>query len=206
MHVSLSDMLSVDLDPDGVSFAGKTDPQILREIVSAAGLVGHELDDAVERGLGLYADRLEATLAPGDVSVLPGVFELIAYLAQKRDVAIGLLTGNLERTAHLKLRLAGLQGQFPFGAFGSDDPVRDRLALIARTRAERFTGANFHPEDIAVVGDTAHDIRCGRVLGAVAVAVCSGLFTRADLEDHNPDVLLDDLSDTDGFLARVFPA
>jgi len=178
MHLSLRDMLSLDLDPDGVSFAGKTDPQILREILSAAGLTGPALDTAVEQGLDAYADRMEADLAPADVAVLPGVPELLTILRSRDDVTIGLLTGNLERTARLKLRLAGLDGLFPFGAYGSDDPAREKLARIALDRAQRFSGTSFRPRDIAVVGDTGHDVRCGRVLGGISVAVCSGLFDR----------------------------
>ena len=74
---------------------------------------------------------------------------------------------------------------------------------MAVRRAQRHTGRTFRESDVAIIGDTQHDIHCGRGIGAFSVAVCTGRFARHELAPHDPDVLLDDLSDADAFIDAV---
>ena len=198
---ALAEVCGAPVSTDGVRFSGKTDPQIMRQILEAS-----EVPDAealLPRVLEAYAAAVEEALRPKHVTVLPGVKKLLDELAGVPNAQLALLTGNLERTAALKLRAAGLEDYFPFGAFGSDHGDREQLPAVAVQRAEARTGRVFEGRDVVIIGDTEHDIRCGRSLGVFSVAVCTGRYARADLACHTPDLLLDDLSDGAAFRRRV---
>jgi phosphoglycolate phosphatase-like HAD superfamily hydrolase len=143
------------------------------------------------------------TLDPARVTLLPGVRELVEQLHDEPKIQLAVLTGNLEPMAWLKLNAVGLASFFPFGAFGSDSPRRDDLPAIAVERARMHTGRLFQGKDIAIIGDTEHDIRCGAALGALAISVCTGSYTREDLLQYGPDVILDDLTDYAQFRAHL---
>jgi phosphoglycolate phosphatase-like HAD superfamily hydrolase len=175
-------------------FSGKTDPQIVRELVSPA--IGRErCEEGLTRALALYLEELEKRLKPGAVVTKPGVTDLLARLAERPHVTLALLTGNLERGARLKLEPPNLNRYFPFGAFGSDSADRYELAAIALARAESATSKRFSGKSIVVVGDSVHDVACGRSLGVRAVAVATGPTPAARLATENPDVLLESFSD-----------
>ncbi len=184
-------------DVAGVSFAGKTDPQIARELLSGAGLT-HEAIDAGLSALWMrYLVHLETGLRTRPVTVLPGVPELLDALALVEGVALGLLTGNIADGARLKLASAGLWGRFGIGGFGSDHEVRDHLPAIALERARLHWGHPLRPEDTIVVGDTPRDVGCGRAGGTRTLAVATGHFSAADLEKAGADHVLDDLAATE---------
>ncbi len=191
-------------DPDAVSFSGKTDPQILSEILTQIGVPAPAGEYLFTTCLDLYRDTLMQLLEPAHIRLLPGVPELVRHLSQTSGVQLGLLTGNLQETAYLKLRLARLDRYFPFGAFGSDHPDRYMLPEVALSRAFKHNGIKYGPGEVVIVGDTEHDVCCGRSISAVSVAVCTGRYSREQLEPFAPNVLLDDLSDTAEFLEAVF--
>jgi phosphoglycolate phosphatase len=183
-------------DPETVSFAGKTDPQIARELLSGVGIAG----DAIERGFDdlweRYLAYLEARL-PGDpVRVLDGVPALLDELQGHDDVGIGLLTGNIMRGARLKLGSGGLWEHFSFGSYGSDHEERDDLPAIAVERARQLWGDAVTAAEAIIVGDTPRDVQCGKAGGTRTLAVATGHFSLEDLEAADPDHLLDDLSST----------
>ena len=117
----------------------------------------------------------------------------MASLADDPRVVLGLVTGNVERGAQLKLERFDLWRRFAVGAFGSDDRDRDRLPQIAIERAGRLAGRRFAGGDTVVIGDTPADVQCARAVGALAVAVATGRPTREELEACRPDILLDSL-------------
>ena len=194
------------ISTDPVSFSGKTDPQILREVLAANGVPDDEIEDLLPEALKAYVETATPFLTPENIVVLPGVPALIARLAAEDGVQLALLTGNLEATALTKVEAAGLSAYFGFGAYGSDDADRNALPAIAVDRAHDHTGTRYEGAAVVVVGDTEHDIRCSRTIGASCVAVCTGHFGRADLSAHAPDLLLDDLTDADGFVQYVTAA
>jgi phosphoglycolate phosphatase-like HAD superfamily hydrolase len=183
---------------------GKTDPQIALEM-----LLEHLADSAAAEALldgfaSTYYARLaeqRAALA-ADLRVLPGVPAILERLRQL-GVCQSLLTGNLEPVARLKLALVDLDGYFAFelGAFGSDH--RDRTCLVPITRARVRAATGHEPESIVVIGDTPRDIACARAGGARVVAVATGTYSRAELEAHQPDALLDDLQDTQAVIEAL---
>ncbi|MEP0775003.1 MAG: HAD hydrolase-like protein [Acidobacteriota bacterium] len=198
---ALRDTYGVDPQVDGYSFSGKTDPQIVRELLTASGVPAATIEEHRSRALARYLEYLEKELPPGSVQLLPGVQAVLDALAVTPGVCLGLLTGNIARGAALKLRAAGLDGFFGFGAFGSDAEDRNLLVPIARERARRATGLQFAEADTVVVGDAEADIRCARAGRARAVAVATGWTPRQVLAALKPDVVLDSLAAPDALAA-----
>jgi phosphoglycolate phosphatase len=129
--------------------------------------------------------------------VLPGVPELLDALDGFDDVGVGLLTGNVVGGARLKLSSGGLWERFTFGSYGSDHAERDELPAIAIQRARDLWGERVPAEHAVVVGDTPKDIQCGRAGGTRTLAVATGGFTMAELATHEPDHLLENMSETE---------
>ncbi|MFH1177794.1 MAG: HAD family hydrolase [Acidobacteriota bacterium] len=174
-------------------YSGKTDPQIVFELLQMAGLQRTEIAPKLVTALERYVVNLETALQPGTVQVLPGARELLADLAARPEIRIGLLTGNIAPGAEIKLKAAGLLGWFEIGAYGSDSENRDALVPVARERALARWGDDFAGTRTVVVGDAPADIRCARAGGARAVAVASGWTPREHLAALAPDAILDDL-------------
>jgi phosphoglycolate phosphatase len=181
---------------DSYDFRGGTDPQIIRDLLDRAGLD----ETAIRAGEAAVYQRYEALLDEevGDgrgVSVYPGVRELVGALAARDDVVVGLLTGNIEAGARIKLRPTGLWSFFRLGAYGSDHADRTRLPQVAAGRAELLVGRAFRGPDTVIIGDTPRDIGCARAFGAMAIAVATGWHSLKDLAAHRPDHAFADFSD-----------
>lgn len=199
---ALSSVTVGPLSLDGVPFSGRTDPAIIEAVLAQNGLPTSEA--MVEEVITAYGETMRATLTPADVEVLPEVSRLLSRLDAHSDIHLGLVTGNVESIAYEKLGAQGLADYFPVGAFGSDHAERNRLPALATRRATDHTGQAFYPDEHAVViGDTPHDIECARAAGARVVAVCTGNYSRNQLSQHDPDLLLDTLPPPDAFLDRV---
>jgi phosphoglycolate phosphatase len=183
-------------DIENVSFAGKTDPQIARELLESSGMPHDEIARGLEQLFGRYLAYLEARLPEHPVTVLPGVPELLDALAGYDDVGVGLLTGNVAGGARLKLASGGLWGRFDFGSYGSDHEHRDELPSIAVARARELWGEVVTADRAIVVGDTPRDVQCGKAGGTRTMAVATGSFTSDELRVHDPDHVLEDFSST----------
>src|SRR5262249_6897139 len=140
------------------------------------------------RVLAAYLRHLPGCLARSAGKVLPGVRELLGELQGRADVAVGLLTGNVRAGAKLKLSHLGLFDHFAFGGYGDAHPDRDDVAREALAEVERHLKGQVNLERIWVIGDTPHDIRCARAIGARAVAVTTGWHSSAELAEHAPDL------------------
>lgn len=201
---SLAEITGRDISTDGISFSGKTDPQILREVLVANGLGEAEARDVLDDAIAAYTSAMHEQADAMTVTILPGVERLLDRLAQRDDTQLAVLTGNVEPMADLKLRRAGLQSYFPFGAFGSDSSDRYQLPPFAVERAKKHTGRAYEGDAVVLIGDTEHDLQCGRSIGARAIGVCTGHFDRAHLSQFESHALFDDLGDADAFVASVY--
>jgi phosphoglycolate phosphatase-like HAD superfamily hydrolase len=190
-------------DPESVSFGGKTDPQIAREILSGAGLDRAAIDEGFPTLWERYLNRLEPALETHPMTVLPGVPELLEGLSMLDGVALGLVTGNIVGGAKLKLESARLWDRFDVGSFGSDHEERDELPIIALGRAEERWGRSIEPAEALIVGDTPRDIACGRACAIRTVAVATGTYSAAALVAAGADHVLRDLSTTDQVVALL---
>lgn len=177
---------------DGVEIAGRTDIGIAHQIL--AKYRSPVNDENVRSILDLYVELLADELPRGKGRVLPGVLELLEHAANSPDITLGLLTGNLERGARLKLEHYRLWQFFPFGAFADDHHDRNQLGAFALSRALAKTGTNFPPTRVDVIGDTGHDIACGKAFGARTIAVATGSWTAEQLAECDPDFLFADLA------------
>jgi phosphoglycolate phosphatase-like HAD superfamily hydrolase len=187
---------------DGYDFSGKTDPQIVRELLGPHVPAGR-VAEISGKALDLYVGHLERRLRPGEVVVKKGVAELLPRLAKMDPVTQGLLTGNLERGARIKLSPAGLNSFFGFGAFGSDHADRYELPAIALARAYEATRRVFSGKEIVIVGDSIHDVACGRAWNVRSIAVATGLTSADRLAGERPDFLFPDLSDTERIIEAM---
>ena len=187
-------------------FSGKTDPLITRELLTEAGLPPGDIEAGLPRFCRRYVSELEARIGAHPVTALPGARSLIGALAGRADVFLGLVTGNLEGGARLKLRSAGLWEHFPIGAFGSDHEDRNELPAIALRRAAAHWGRPFHGEETVVVGDTPLDVACGRAVGAATVGVATGRYSIARLEQAGADRVLPGLADAEAAREAILSA
>jgi len=184
---------------DRVRFDGKTDPQIVAELLEAAGHPDPRDPARIAEVCEAYVTRLEAELArPTSITtLLPGVVALLDALALRDDVLLGLVTGNVARGAELKLLAAGIApARFAVGAYGSDSAHRPELPPIAAERAAPFMGRVPSGHDVIIIGDTPADVHCGRPIGARAIGVATGSFAVQDLHDAGADAVFADLTDT----------
>jgi phosphoglycolate phosphatase-like HAD superfamily hydrolase len=184
-----------------IEIAGKTDRAIIRDILHK-----YRVDPTEENIIlfaGEYIDGLPRSLSRARGRVLPGIRHLLQRLKPQPHIVLALLTGNLQHGAQLKLQHYGLWDFFEFGAFADDHHDRNELGAFARKRAQLKHGHDFDAADIDVIGDTNHDIACGKAFGARTIAVATGSWSRERLQACMPDFLFDDLSDTEDVIDRL---
>jgi phosphoglycolate phosphatase-like HAD superfamily hydrolase len=188
---------------EGVNFFGMTDYAIIREM--AEGHLDRPISDAErEEVRRLYAVHLPDELAhsPG-FEIMPGVSDLIERLDADERVILGLATGNFEETAMLKLAAGRLDRFFHFGGFGSDSVSRPELTKLAVERGRALAGESLPDDAVFVVGDTVHDVRCGREAGARVIGVATGNTSEVQLQAEEPFAVLPDLTDADRFYSLI---
>jgi len=176
---------------------GKTDPLILRELVEHFHLAEQWNKDAEDSLFSSYLSYLDEEMSRAKeqrlVRILPGVLDLLEILAHQSGFCIGLVTGNLEKGAHIKLKYAGLGGYFRYGGYGSDSEDRTVLTRIGIQRGTQIVAPKA-VESAFVIGDTPLDIQHGHAAGARVIAVASARFSMKDLSAYEPDLLLSDLT------------
>ena len=188
----------------GVAVAGRTDQIIIHDAMRKAG---RDLDDQLLSALrSRYVQLLQEEIqypGRGVKAVLPGVRDLLDILASREDVFLGLVTGNFEDSARIKLEYFDLWRYFRCGAYGDDAADRNELVPVARRRALECGLNAVHDHNIFVVGDTPHDIACARAAGAIPIGVATGNYTLEEISASGADVVFRDLSDPAPFLALL---
>ena len=198
VHQAMEDVFGTP-PADGLEFDGKTDPQIVRELMRHAGVADDMIDARLPEALERYVTLLHDELARADHrdQTFPGIVPLLDALESRDDVLLGLLTGNVHRGALAKLAAVGLvHDRFRVGAFGSDHASRPALPAIARARAELLLGRAVDGGDVVIIGDTPADMSCGRDIGARAIGVATGRYSVEDLRACGPAAVFQDLSAT----------
>jgi phosphoglycolate phosphatase len=190
---SLSDVFGTCGEVERFDFTGRTDPGIVLDLITGAGVPKAEVLDKLPRMRELYTHRLEASLERDGMRLLPGVLEILDRLAAREDVALALLTGNWQPGAHTKLSRFDLNRFFPFGAFGCDGVDRSELPPVALERAELEIGRRFRPEETLIVGDSVHDVSCAHAHGISCLAVLTGRTTAETLQAAGADWIVEDL-------------
>jgi phosphoglycolate phosphatase len=193
---ALEDVFGVTGPVESYDMAGKTDWQIVTDLMSAAGLDAESITASLPAAFAAYTRHVEIAAPTFKMRALPGVLDLVPQLAADPRFILGLVTGNVREAVPHKLRVVGLDpAVFTFGAFGSEHHDRNHLPALALYRLEQLLGMPVPPETALVIGDTPHDIACANHTGLPVLCIATGTYSRDALALHNPDYLLDDLGD-----------
>jgi len=191
--ISIKELYGRDLGTHlPVDLKGRTDTSIIRDLLTFLG-VAHSPEE-MERLKAAYLSHMPTTMPAGKARVLPGIKETLDAIHAHREIHQALLTGNLVEGAELKLTFLGLWHYFEFGAFANDSHIRDELGPFALRRAKEKLGIDFPPERVWIIGDTPHDIACGKAIGAKTIAVATGAFSVEELAKLNPTHVFADLT------------
>ena len=202
-EAALRDVYGYRGDLARYDFSGRTDPQITEMVLSDAGFTRAEIAIKIDDLWDLYLDGLRDNATPDRVRVLPGIHALLDTLRSRTDVMLGLLTGNIEPGARVKLAAPDLNRYFPFGAFGSDSAKREELPPIAVERASRINGHRVAKRDVVIIGDSIYDVRCGVPHEATTIAIASGKTAAATLRNENPHHFFDSAEDVRGIVEAI---
>ena len=197
LDLALKDLFSIENGFHGISMAGKTDTQIIKEGIMKHGLSANGTIDAV---IKTYLNYLRREINNDRKHVKPGIYEVLEELRPLQDLGLGLLTGNIEEGARIKLEPFRLNEYFPAGAFGSDDEDRNNLLPIAVKRFEELFQQKIEADNCIIVGDTPRDVECAHIYGAMCIAVATGPYSYDDLIEAGADYVVHDLSDQKSLL------
>ncbi len=176
-----------------LKFAGRTDVSLVREFFEFHNIAA--TSENFERFFERYVFWLDHILAHSKTEACPAIREFIHDLkALPQPPLLGLLTGNIRLGAEIKLRHFNLWDVFETGAFADDCEDRNQIAAVAAERGTRIIGDRLAGEEILVIGDTPLDIRCARAIGAKVLAVATGGAKFHELNLHQPDWVVPDLS------------
>lgn len=189
---------------EGVQMAGMLDANIARTLFDIYELDHSEADTLLDRMMTSMGGRYRKAVMEIELRerLLPSVSEAVKACAE-RGWATGVLTGNARSVAYAKLERSGLADLLVTGAYGDSARERGHLVEIAIAAVEEAVGHRFSPEETVLVGDTPQDINAARQAGARVIAVATGRFDVHHLAQHEPDAVLEDLSDTSAFVRAV---
>lgn len=175
--------------------SGKTVRTVITEILEKKGFsrkeAVHKMNYFFNELVKYYKEKIESEHS---FECIPYTRELLTEL-KRRGHILGLVTGNIEEIAKLKLEKVGLLDFFTIGGFGDSSMIRSELALEAIKKVKRKLKIRFDKKDIFIIGDTPSDIECGKELGVKTIAVSTGPFRMDELKMHNPDYLFNNFSD-----------
>ena len=169
-----------------MALQGRTDTSITRDILAFLGVEATPEEE--KRFRAAYLALLPITLPAGKSKLHPGICEALDAVHAHPEIHQGLLTGNIEEGAKLKLSHLGIWHYFEFGAYADDSHIRDELGPFALARAKQKLGIDFPPERVFIIGDTPHDVACGKAIGAKTIAVATGSFRRGGIGSLQSDV------------------
>ncbi|MDX2146775.1 MAG: haloacid dehalogenase-like hydrolase [Planctomycetota bacterium] len=200
-----------DFSDVGVDVAGRLDPLIISEMLTRAGV--RPSPEAIAAVRESYLARLPHELRTSNNRALPGVQTLLEALssvgsASEARAILGLLTGNFRETAHVKLRVCGIDPErFKVAAWGDDSPheppAREHLPPVAVARHAAMTGRQLAARDVLIIGDTPHDAACARAHNHRALGVATGRYSIDQLRESGFDHVVPDLSDTQSVLEWI---
>lgn len=150
-----------------------------------------------------YLSHLPRCLSDRNAVLLPGIIDLLDALNGCTSFDLSLLTGNYEAAATIKLQHFGLQERFAGGVFGDTHAERNQLATEAVEQFSAAQNTQLSGQNFLIIGDTPADIQCARAIDATVIAVATGIHDKAALEQAEPDVLLNDLSNLDATMNAI---
>lgn len=200
LNKAFAELFGIEDAFKNIKMAGRTDIQIMKEALSLYGL--SDGNGRVNDVINQYLSNLRKEIENPWKKLKPGVFEILDDLVSK-SIPLGLLTGNLEAGAKIKLTPFRLQKYFPAGAFGSDNEDRDKLLPIAVRKFSEL-GVNATPERCVVIGDTPRDVQCAKVHNAFCIATATGPYSKEALADAGADIVVENLEEKEACLNFIY--
>jgi phosphoglycolate phosphatase len=196
------EVYEMPLDLDGISAGGRTDTWLLAEPLRRRGVLDEAIWAKMREAFRLMEAYVDEHLGDLRDRVLPGVGEVLGRLRREGQV-LGILTGNLSRIAASKLDKADLSQHFDAGGFGEESELRAHLVPVAVAKAGKISGHKFRYDQVVVIGDTPLDVEAGRAHHARTVAVATGPYDLAALEECGADLVLPSLADARASVAAL---
>ncbi len=195
--LAMREVFDVDVELARMRPDGKTDPAIVAELLTLAGVESAVEAARLARFERALASHLADAIASGAtrVTAVPGVRAVLEAVADDPRFASAVLTGNLAGAAELKLAAAGLADFFAVGAFGSDHRLRAALPDVARERYRARTGRRVRREDCVIIGDTPLDHAAAEANGMPAVLIATGRIPLDELAALAPVAVFADWRD-----------
>lgn len=193
MNLAFEEVFSVQNAFDGIEMAGKTDTQIMKE-----GMKRHNIstnNGSLPILCKSYINHLRHEIKNPAKHLKPGIVSTLDSLSAREGLYLGLLTGNIETGARIKLDALGLNSYFSFGAFGDDHEERNSLLPVAIKQFRSLYQKDACYTDCIVIGDTPRDVECAKVHGALSVAVATGPYSYKTLVKSDADMVLYNLLD-----------
>lgn len=187
------DVFGAHEEPPNIRFAGNTDLNIVQQLVAERG--EPMCEDRLSRFFEGLPGILEEELQARKPLIIPGCADLIHRLNESPHHLLGLVTGNIEGCARVKLNSVDLDPFFPFGGFGCDHPDRNEMAKLAVRRAEEYIPAGDELEQCYLVGDTPHDMEAAREVSACAIGMATGHYSEDGLRTAGADAVFPDYTD-----------
>jgi phosphoglycolate phosphatase-like HAD superfamily hydrolase len=189
---------------DTLSFAGKTDWQILLELLEPEGFSAEDVQAQLEAHGESVARHLIDVITQYPISPCIGAHEVVAALRNNPDVTIGLVTGNMASIVSTKLTAAGFDpADFKIGAFGSEGWDRSMLPPLALQRAKAYSKIDFSGDQIVIIGDTPGDIQCAASIRARTLAVATGPFSVTQLQPFQPTYVFESMADWQAVVSAI---
>jgi phosphoglycolate phosphatase len=180
--------------------SGMTDFQIFYESLLHEGFTVESVREKLPELLEVFPLEMQRVVDGEKTHKLfGGVKEILQATKENPKFINALLTGNLTPAARIKIGIFGLERYFDFSisAFGENSHDRNDLGFVAVQKAREKFDYNFNPSQFIIIGDTPKDIACARTCGAKVISVATGRnHPSEELAEFNPDVLLEDLTDT----------
>jgi phosphoglycolate phosphatase len=204
MERALTEIFGLAGPTTSLPMAGKTDRQIITELLIGAGLDQATIQARLPECFQAITRHMAQTTRQRQIRVCPGVPALLAQLSEQPEAVLGLLTGNLATSAPIKLRAANLDPTiFCVGAYGNDAADRSQLPAVAINRAQALTGYVFEGKNVVIIGDTPADVTCGQHLDVTAVGVATGSYPLEALRAAGADYVFPDLTGTDQIMQAI---
>ncbi len=201
LNLAFKKVFSIENAFKGISMAGKTDSQIIKECLQKHGLSENgEFGTVIEA----YLYHLRIEINNNKKHVKPGIYDILNSLSQTKNVSTGLLTGNIEKGARIKLEPFRLNEFFPTGAFGSDHEDRNQLLPIAVKRFTNLYKTGIDIKKCMVIGDTPRDVECAHIYGAISIGVATGPYSIEELIEAGADYVVQNFSKPYDFLETIF--
>ncbi len=179
-------IMHVDVEMENFQTSGKTNPEIIRELLSAKNIDSISINKNMLKLLKAVESYTLKNLNKNDCRLLPHVHDALNAIKENK-IKMGFITGNIESIAFERAKRAGIGHYFYSGGFGSDGEKRSKLVKVAMARL------NTEPENTFVIGDTPKDINAGRAAETYTVGIATGIFDANDLSDA--DLVINNLSE-----------